>query len=393
MDPRRNPYAPGAGTRPTELAGRDAIIESVEIALDRVRAGRSAQLHMLIGLRGVGKTVLLDELNLRAEDRGFACLKLEAPEGRSLPALIVPGLRTALLHLDRGQAAMSAAKRALGALRNFATAFKLGYGEFEASVRPADPGIADSGNLDLDLTDLLTEVGKAARERGTAFALFVDELQYVPERDLGSLIAALHQMAQRRHPVTLVGAGLPQIVGLVGRAKSYAERMFVFERISQLSDADARDALVVPAREEDVAIDDDGLNELVHITGRYPYFLQQWGSQAWLTAEANPITLADVTAATPAAIAALDQNFFRVRFDRLTPAERIYLRVMAELGDGPSRSGDVAAALGRTTNAAGPVRDSLIRKGMLYSPELGTLDFTVPLFGDFMRRAMPQGAS
>ena len=344
---------------------------------------------MLIGLRGVGKTVLLDELNLRAEDRGFACLKLEAPEGRSLPALIVPGLRTALLRLDRGQAAMSAAKRALGALRNFATAFKLGYGEFEASVRPADAGVADSGNLDIDLADLLTEVGKAARERETAFVLFVDELQYVPERDLGSLIAALHQLAQRRNPVTLVGAGLPQIVGLVGRAKSYAERMFVFEHVAQLSDEDAREALVVPAHEEEVEIEPDALDELIRITGRYPYFLQQWGSQAWLTAEASPINLADVKAATPAAMAALDQNFFRVRFDRLTPAERIYLRAMAEIGDGPARSADVAAALSKTTNAAGPVRDSLIRKGMLFSPGLGTLDFTVPLFGDFMRRAVP----
>ncbi|MGI8841994.1 MAG: AAA family ATPase [Caulobacteraceae bacterium] len=389
MDPRRNPYAPGAGTRPTELAGRDAVIETVEVALDRVRQGRSAQLHMLIGLRGVGKTVLLDELNLRAEDRGFACLKLEAPEGRSLPALIVPGLRTALLRLDRGQAAMSAAKRALGALRNFATAFKLGYGEFEASVVPAETGVADSGNLDLDLADLLVEVGLAARERKTAFVMFIDELQYVPQRDLASLIAALHQIGQRRRPVTLVGAGLPQIVGLVGRAKSYAERMFAFEHIAQLSDRAARDALVVPAREEGVEIDADALDELIAITGRYPYFLQQWGSQAWLTAEAAPIRMDDVRAATPTAMAALDQNFFRVRFDRLTPSERIYLRAMAGLGDGPARSADVAASLDRTTNAAGPVRDSLIRKGMLYSPELGVLDFTVPLFGDFMRRAMP----
>lgn len=189
------------------------MIDRIDIALDRIRLGRSAQFHMLIGLRGVGKTVLLDEVNLRAEDRGFACLKVEAPEGRSLPALIVPGLRTELLRLDRGQAAMSAAKRALGALRNFASAFKLGYGEFEASIKPAEPGIADSGDLENDLADLIASLGRAAAERDTAFVLFIDELQYVPERDLSALIAALHRAGQRRIPVTLDGA-MPTVPAL-----------------------------------------------------------------------------------------------------------------------------------------------------------------------------------
>ena len=390
MDRRRNPYAPGAGTRPHELAGRDKVIEDIEIALDRVRLGRSPPHHMLVGLRGVGKTVLLDELNVRAETHGFACLKLEVPEGRSLPAVLVPGLRSALLRLDRGQAAMSAAKRALSGLRNFASAFKLSYGEFEATVKPAEAGIADSGDLDNDLADLIDLVGQAAIEQETAFVFFIDELQYVPERDLASLVTALHRAYQRRRPVTIVGAGLPQLVGLFGRAKSYSERMFVFEQIGPLDSAAAADALLVPARDEGVEIAPGAIAEILRITERYPYFLQQWGSQAWNVADGSPITVADVTAATPAAIAALDASFFRVRFDRLTPRERQYLRAMAALGDGVSRSADVAARLRKATTACGPVRDSLIRKGMLYSPEYGVIDFTVPLFGDFMRRAMAE---
>lgn len=390
MNPRRNPYAPGAGTRPHELAGRDDVIEAVEIALDRIRDGRSAPHHILVGLRGVGKTVLLDELNTRAENNKFACLKLEIPEGRSLPAVLVPGLRAALLRLDRGQAAASAVKNALGALQNFASAFKLVYGELGISVGAADRGIADSGDLETDLADLIDLVGLAAAERKTALVLFIDELQYVPERDLAALITALHRASQRRRPVAIVGAGLPQLVGLFGRAKSYAERMFVFEAIGQLDPTAAREALMFPAREEGVSIEATALDELARITERYPYFLQQWGSQTWNIATASPITLDDVAAATPAAIAALDASFFRVRFDRLTPRERQYLRAMAALGDGSQRSSEIAARLERTTNACGPVRDSLMRKGMLYSTQHGTVDFTVPLFGDFMRRTMAE---
>ena len=392
MDRRHNPYAPGAGAPPPhELFGRAAIVEDVEVALDRLRLGRSSQHHILVGLRGVGKTVLLDHIERRCEDRGFSCLKIEAPEGRSLPALLVPGLRTALLQLDRGQAAMSMAKRALGGLRNFAAAFKLSYGEIEATIAPADPGLADSGHLDSDLSDLLTMVGEAAAERKTAFVLFIDELQYVPETDLAALVTALHRVSQRRHPMGMVGAGLPQLIGQFGRAKSYAERMFIFDDIGPLDAPFAREAVSVPARDEGVIFDAEAIEDVLKITDRYPYFLQQWSFQAWNVAAASPITAADVRAATPTAIAALDSGFFRMRFDRLTPKERQYLRAMAETGEVPQKSAEVAARLQRSTNACGPVRDNLIRKGMIYSPEHGKVAFTVPLFGDFMRRAMPEG--
>ncbi len=286
MDRRQNPYAPGAGTPPPhELFVRAEIIEDIDIALDRLRSGRPSQHHMLVGLRGVAKTVLLDHIERRCEERGFVCLKLQAPERRSLPALLVPGLRAALLQLDRGQAAMSMAKRALGGLRNFASAFKLGYGEIEASISPAEPGIADSGDLE---SDLLTMIGEAAAERKTAFILFIDELQYVPEADLGALVTALHRVNQRKHPLGIVGAGLPQLVGLFGRAKSYAGRMFLFNEIGQLGEDYAREAVSVPARDEGVAFTNDAIDEILAVTERYPYFLQQWGFQAWNLAQQSP---------------------------------------------------------------------------------------------------------
>jgi AAA ATPase domain len=389
MDPRSNPYAPGAGTRPPELAGREDVIERIEIALDRHRAGRSARQHLLIGLRGVGKTVLLDELARRAEANGFATVRLEAPEGRALPAMIVPALRSALLRLDRGQAAVTRAKQALSALRNFAAAFKLEMGEIAIGIEAAPAGTADSGDLETDLGDLLCLIGDAARERGTALALFVDELQYVAEADLQALITALHRAGQQQMPVAFVGAGLPQLSGQVGRAKSYSERLFVLESIGSLDAEAATRALVLPAEREGVAFQPEAITALLQVTRRYPYFLQQWGSQVWNVADMSPITPADVESASPIAVAELDASFFRVRFDRLTPREKQYARAMAELGDGDLRSGDVAARLRKTTAQCGPVRDSLIRKGMVYSSEHGLLAFTVPLFADFMRRAIP----
>lgn len=391
MDAINNPYAPGAGTRPVELAGRDSVIERVDVALGRRRKGRPAQHPVLIGLRGVGKTVLLDTLHRRAVDQGFACVRIEAPEGRALPELLAPQLRAALLRLDRGEAALQGARRALGALRNFAAAFKLKFGELEASITAADPGVADSGDLDTDLGDLFVELGLAARERRTAFVLFLDELQYLPERDLGALIAALHHAEQREAPLGLVAAGLPLLPGQLGDAKSYAERMFKFESIGAL-DRDAADrALTVPAEQEGVAWTVEALEATYAVTQGYPYFLQEWGAQSWQQAQTSPITAVDVTAATPIAIAELDASFFRVRLDRLSPGERRYLRAMAALGDGPIASSAVAERLTRSLAGAAPTRDTLIRKGMIYSPERGSVAFTVPLFGDFMRRAMQEG--
>lgn len=389
MDPRRNPFAPGAGSRPPELAGREAILESASIALDRIRNGRHAQSSILMGLRGVGKTVLLNEIRRAAEGEGIQCVPIEAPEGQSLPAMLVPALRTALLKLDRGQAAMTVAKRGLGALARFVKALKLSYGELEASLDLGEIGVADNGDLESDLIDLIDLVGAAAAERNTAVVLFIDELQYVPERELAALITALHRARQNERPITLVAAGLPQLAGQMGKAKSYAERLFLFTNIGPLNDDAATAAIVHPIEFEECSIEDAAVSKILAVTQGYPYFLQEWGKQCWDAADSCPITANDVDLAHPTAIAALDQSFFRVRFDRLTPSEKRYLRAMADLGEGPYSSTIIAEHLGRKPSSFGPVRASLVAKGMIYTPGYGQTAFTVPLFDAFMRRIMP----
>ena len=390
MDPRRNPYAPGAGTPPPELAGRDEIIESASIALHRIAKGRAAQSMILYGLRGVGKTVLLNRMRLDAEREGYIPAVIEAPEDRSLPAILGPALRSTLIRISRGEAAKKALKRALGALASFARSAKVKYADVEFNVDfEALVGLADSGDLDIDLTDLLRSVGETAAERGTAVILFIDELQYVPEEQLAALISALHAVNQRQLPITLLGAGLPQLLGQMGRAKSYAERLFEFVPIGPLDPEAARRALCVPAEQEGVQFEAAAVEEIIARTGCYPYFLQEWGKHAWSEAEASPITHEDAVRATQIALAELDASFFRVRFDRLTPSEKRYLRAMAELGPGPHRSGDIAELLGKKPSAVAPVRNRIISKGMVYSPAHGDTAFTVPLFDSFMRRTMP----
>ncbi|MFD1765293.1 AAA family ATPase [Sphingorhabdus buctiana] len=389
MDPRRNPFAPGAGSRPPELAGRESAMEGVAIALDRIRNGRHAQSAILIGLRGVGKTVLLNEMRRAAEGEGIVTVPIEAPEGQSLPAMLVPALRTALLKLDRGQAAMTLAKRGLGALARFVKAFKLSYGELEASIDLGEIGIADNGDLESDLIDLIDLVGAAAGERGTSLVLFIDELQYVPERELAALITALHRARQNDRPITMVAAGLPQLAGQMGKAKSYAERLFLFTSIGPLDTTAATAAIVHPIEAEGCSIEPEAIARILEITRGYPYFLQEWGKQCWDTAERCPITAEDVEIANPTAISALDDSFFRVRFDRMTPSEKLYLRAMADLGEGPYNSTTIAERLGRKPSSFGPVRASLVAKGMIYTPGYGQSSFTVPLFDAFMRRIMP----
>lgn len=389
MDPRTNPYAPGAGTFPPELAGRDEIIERAAIALDRFRDGRAARSLLLVGLRGVGKTVLLTRIAQQSEARGFVVLSVEAPEKRSLPALLIPPLRTALLKLDRVAATGDMAKKALRALGGFVNAMKLKYQDIEFGVElGSEPGVADSGDLEHDLIELFTEIGRAAREKGTAIVLFIDELQYVEEDQFASLITALHKCAQYQLPVALIGAGLPQLVGRAGRAKSYAERLFEYPEIGPLSDAEAKKALVAPAERENVKFDDGALAEILAQTKAYPYFLQEWGKHSWACADASPITREDAVAATDLAISELDDSFFRVRFDRLTPAEKRYLRAMAQLGAGPHKSGDIAQLLNKKVQAVAPTRATLISKGMIYSPAHGDNSFTVPLFDGYMKRVM-----
>jgi hypothetical protein len=372
------------------LAGRDELRELVRVAIARVRRGSPAKSILMVGLRGVGKTVLLDRMRDDAEAAGIQTMRIEAPENRSLPALLAPQLRQALLRLSRNEKAKGLAQRALSGLAGFARALKVKYQDIEVGFDfDPEPGLADNGDLEHDLQALLETVGLAAQAADTAVAIFIDELQYVREEELAALITALHRTAQRQLPVVLVGAGLPQLRGQMGRAKSYAERLFDFPKIGPLDASAAKLAIRKPAAAEDVDIDEDALQRILQETHGYPYFLQEWGKHAWDTAATSPITLQDVELASRAAVAALDESFFRVRFDRLTPAEKRYLRAMAEIGPGPHRSGDVAEQLKRKVTSLGPTRNNLIAKGMVWSPSHGDTAFTVPLFDEFMHRIMP----
>lgn len=389
MDPIRNPFAPGAGTPPPELAGRDLLRSTLRVALERSRIGRPAKSAMLVGLRGVGKTVLLDRVRMDAEASGIHTIRVEAPEGRSLPALLAPQLRQALLRLSQTEAAKAYAIRGLRALAGFASKLKVTYGDIEVGIDyEAEPGLADNGDLEHDLQALFEQVGAAAQAAGTALAIFVDELQYVPESQLAALITAMHRTEQRQLPVVLVGAGLPQLRGQMGNAKSYAERLFDFPEIGALPPDAARQAIVKPLEHEGVQITPEALEEILRVTLGYAYFLQVWGSQTWLAASESPLTIEDVRKASDAAVATMDEGFFRVRFDRCTPKEKKYLRAMAELGAGPHRSGDIANCMGEKVSSLAPTRSSLIVKGMIWSPNFGDTAFTVPMFDQFMSRIM-----
>lgn len=390
MDPIRNPFAPGAGTPPPELAGRDELREALHVALERAKIGRPAKSAMLVGLRGVGKTVLLDRVRQDAEEAGIHTVRIEAPEGRSLPALLAPQLRQALLRLSQVETAKQYAIRGLRALAGFASKLKVTFGDIEVGLDyEPEPGLADNGDLEHDLQALFEQVGLAAKSAGTALAIFIDELQYVEEPQLAALITAMHRTEQRQLPVVLVGAGLPQLRGQMGNAKSYAERLFDFPEIGPLPPAAARLAIERPLAKEGVDVEAEALEQILRVTKGYAYFLQQWGSHTWRAASESPITKADVDTASLTAIAALDESFFRVRFDRLTPKEKKYLRAMAELGAGPHRSGDIAACFKARVSSLAPTRSSLIVKGMVWSPNHGDTAFTVPMFDEFMKRIMP----
>jgi len=392
VNPVTNPYSPGAGAPPRELAGRDKIRDQVRIAIARLQLGNPAKSVLMVGLRGVGKTVLLEQMRNDAESSGAFTVRIEAPESRSLPAILAPQLRQALLRVSRIDAAKDVAQRGLRALAGFAKALKFTYQDIEVGLDfDPEPGLADNGDLEGDLASLLEQVGLAAGNAKTTIVIFLDELQYVKEDQLAALISALHRCAQGKLPVTVVGAGLPQLRGLTGKAKSYAERLFDFPMIGPLSESEAEQAIVKPAKIEGVDFTSEAVAEIILRTRGYPYFLQEWGKHSWDVATESPITLGDVTAASHQAIAALDESFFRVRFDRLTPTEKTYLRAMAELGAGPHRSGDIAESMGRVVTSLGPIRSSLILKGMVWSPTHGDTAFTVPLFDEFMKRIMPGG--
>jgi len=390
MDPVRNPFAPGAGTPPPELAGRGAILERVEVTLGRVKQGRAAKSVLLIGLRGVGKTVLLNRIHTMAEDAGYKSVFKEAHEDKPLPALLVPALRQLLLSLDQVGKLSEKVKRGLRVLKSFASSLKVKYGELEVNL-DIDPerGIGDSGDIEIDLPDLLVAVAEAGLARKKPIALIIDELQYLNEVELSALIMGMHKIAQRQLPMVLFGAGLPQLVGNTGKSKSYAERLFDFPDVGPLKKQDAEIAITEPITREGERIAKNAVDRIISATQGYPYFLQEWGYQCWNSAESSPILIKDIDRATPIILKKLDESFFRVRLDRLAPAEKKYLRAMAELGPGPHRSGDIADVLKVKVQSVAPVRSALIKKGMIYSPQHGDTAFTVPLFDAFMRRQMP----
>lgn len=391
MDPRRNPYSPGAGTQPPELAGRDEVIERAAIALDRIKLGRGARSFVFYGLRGVGKTVLLNRIREDAEARDLATIHIEAPENRSLPSILAPALRAVLLRLSRKENAKDLLQRGLRAVAGFTKALKFKYQDIDFNFDfPVEPGLADSGDLEFDLKDVLEATARAAKQCDSALVLFIDELQYIAEEQLAALITALHSASQKQLPVTMVAAGLPQLLGKMGKAKSYAERLFEFVPIDRLDEYAARTALCRPAEKEGVAIEKAAVDEILRQTQGYPYFLQEWGKHAWNSAVNNQIVEDDALNATTDALAELDASFFRVRFDRLTPAEKQYMRAMAALGPGPHRSGDIALRLKKKVTAVAPVRNLLIAKGMAYSPAHGDTAFTVPLFDGFLKRSLPE---
>jgi AAA+ ATPase superfamily predicted ATPase len=393
MDQRFNPFAPGAGTPPPELAGRNEILERAEIALHRIAVGRPARSLILYGLRGVGKTVLLHKIREVAEVENYLTVVIEAPENRSLAAMLGPSLRTALIKMSKlkqtQEVVTKGLNKAKGALASFIKAAKIKFDDVEVNIDfDFEEGLADSGDFEADLTDLLISVGESAKAYQKPLVLIIDELQYIPEAQLAALITALHRASQRQLPITLIGAGLPQLLGQMGQAKSYAERLFEFVLIGALGEASAKQALEIPLKQESVDIEPEATADIMRQTQGYPYFIQEWGKHVWDLAETSPITKQDAERASDIALSELDESFFRVRFDRLTPAEKRYMRAMAELGEGPHRSSDISDLLGKTASAVAPIRARLIVKGMIYSPSHGDTAFTVPLFDGFMKRIM-----
>jgi hypothetical protein len=386
MDPLANPYRPGAGTKPPALLGRDDLIDRFGVTVRRAMERRPDKSLMPIGLRGVGKTVLLNRFGEIAEQEGFKVAFIESPENGDFRVQLVIALRRALLAFA-GSGVARALTKALRALKTFTV--QIPDGPKIGIDLDILAGEADSGVLSEDLTDLLVAVGDAAIEKNSGVLLSIDEVQYLSEAELGALIKAVHRTAQLDLPIVLVGAGLPQLPGLAGQAKSYAERLFDFPEIGPLEREDAAAVISIPARDQGVEITEEALELLVNEAKGYPYFLQEWGYRVWNYATQSLITIQDVESVKPIVLEQLDGNFFLVRFARLTPKEKDYLRAMADMGPGPHRSGDIAHRLGVRVESVAPRRSELITKGMIYSPAHGDTAFTVPLFDEFLHRAMP----
>lgn len=386
MDVMKNPFSPGAGSPPPELVGRDPVLDQAKILFGRIQNRRSEKSLLLTGLRGVGKTVLLNEMEQIAEQQKLKTILIEAHEEKSLGVLLIPPLRKLLFNLQTGEKV----KRGLAVLKSFITAIKIKVGDIEIGldIEP-ERGAADSGDIESDLPSLLVAVAEAAKEHQTTVVLLIDEIQYFALKEISALIMAMHKMQQRQLPMALIGAGLPILPALMGESKSYAERLFQFPDIGPLSEAEAAKALNDPVKNAGLQFSQEALHEIYYLTQGYPYFIQEWGYQCWNHAIDHNVSLHLVKEITPEVIHRLDKNFFRVRFNRLTPSEKNYLRAMAELGPDAHRSGKIAEVLGVKLSSLGPVRAKLIKKGMIYSPVHGDMAFTVPLFDTFMRRAMP----
>ena len=388
MDSVLNPFSPGAGTRPPALVGRDKQLKEIDVALRRLLAGKDGRGQLLTGLRGVGKTVLLNEFERIAEKLECVHAHIEVQEDGKLDGLIAVALRRVLLEMDAKKRLGKNLRRALGILKAFSVKLPDGP-EFGVDI-DAVLGPADSGNRAQDLAALFVEVGELAKRNGTAVLITIDELQYVSEEVLAALVIGVHRANQKGLPVLVAGAGLPSLPALAGEAKSYAERMFVFAVIGSLDRADATRALSEPVAKAGVRWHPDALNLLLTRTEGYPYFIQEFGKQSWDVAKGpTELTKSDVTRALDLAIDELDNGFFEVRTGRLSPQEQKYLRAMAELGKGPVKSAEVARLFGKTTTAMGPVRDRLVKKALIYMPKWGDLAFTVPLFDQFMKRRVP----
>ncbi|MEA2025343.1 MAG: ATP-binding protein [Chloroflexota bacterium] len=386
MDRLENPYRPGAGTAPPALLGRDELVDAFAVTMRRALGHRPGKSYMPIGLRGVGKTVLLNRFAEIAEQEGSDVVFIEAPETGDFRLLLAVRLRKILLTLNAEGPARRVINKALGVLQSFM--YHLPDGSSISIGVDAIVGSADSGLLSEDLTDVLVATGEAAAAAGTGLLLAIDEVQYLETDELAALITAIHRTTQLDLPIVLVGAGLPQLPGLAGEAKSYAERLFDFPLIGSLGQTDATDAILIPAAELGVAFEPDAVELIVAESRGYPYFLQEWGFHVWNLSGSSPINIDDVRAARSSVIDQLDRNFFLVRLDRLTPKEKDYLRAMAELGPGPHRSGDIAAKLGVRVESVAPRRSGLIVKGMIYSPAHGDTAFTVPLFDEFLKRTL-----
>lgn len=387
VKPHDNPYTPNAGARPPLLVGRDDQLESFEVLLERLRKGHTDQSMLITGLRGVGKTVLLTAFEERARTREWVTVEAEITKGSDFGARIAQLARRALLRIAPRARWKARAERAASVLRSFQlTASPEGAVAASIGVDPLE-GVADSGDLGEDMTDLFVALGEAASDHETGIVFLFDEVQFLTSDEFEALIAALHKTVQRVLPVTLVGAGLPQLPRLAGEAKSYAERLFKFPRIGELGPLEAAEALVEPARALGIEFAEAAVDEVVAYTEGYPYFIQEFGNALWDLAEQPPISIDDVQRARDTVEAKLDDSFFRVRAERTTELELRYMRAMAELGPEAQQAKDVAEMLGRTSEQLGPTRSRLIDKGLLYTPGHGLAAFTVPQFDRFMRRS------